>query len=216
MSEFSQPSEINEPGAVFVIRDPATLKVLSDPLRIEIMRAFREPTTVKQVSAEVDMPSTKLYYHVNQLEKHGLIRVVATNVVSGIIEKTYQVAAYSIQVDETLFTGDAEVDSEQVESLLSIVFDSSKREALRSLQAGLLTPDEQDSIGILSRGLLALTKAQALDLQTRLTELVKEFEQHSLSNDENEAETYNLTMAFYQIARSLKEDDDNGPDDSAS
>lgn len=41
----------------------------------------REPRTLKQLVAELDLPTTRLYYHVNLLESHGLIRAVETRIV---------------------------------------------------------------------------------------------------------------------------------------
>ena len=205
MNEKDQASNFPKPDATLVIRDPATLKVLSDPLRIEILRAFREPGTVKVVAEQVDMLATKLYYHVNQLEKHGLIRVVDTNVVSGIIEKTYQVAAHHLSVDETLFSGDPETADEQLEMLFAIVFDGSKREALRSLHAGLFRPESEEgqAKGILSRASVSLTREQAEQFQNRFEALFAEYEQLAEQNRGKAVPNYNLTMAFYETVPTL-------------
>ena len=97
MSENSQPHSTIQPDEIFRITNPATLKVLADPLRIEILRAFRNPKTVKEVSSKVGMPATKLYYHVNLLEKHKLIQVVGINIETGIVEKQYQVTRDAIK-----------------------------------------------------------------------------------------------------------------------
>ena len=214
MTEKDQSPKFIEPDATLVIRDPATLKVLSDPLRIEILRAFREPGTVKAVAEQVDLQATKLYYHVKQLEKHGLIRVVDTNVVSGIIEKTYQVAAHNLSVDETLFAGDPETATEQLELLLAIVFDGSKREALRSLHAGLFRPESEheQAKGLLTRGSVRLTREQAADFQRRFETFFAEFEQASEQNKGTQVATYNLTIAFYETVQSLSAADGEGRD----
>lgn len=60
--------------------------------------------TVKQIAAKLNIPPTKLYYHFKQLEEHGLIRVVDTRLVSGIVEKLYQARAYSYRVDKGLLS----------------------------------------------------------------------------------------------------------------
>src|SRR3712207_1417060 len=89
-----------DPKDIYFISDLETLKVVSDPLRLRILECFRGvPATVKDVAAALDMPPTRLYYHVNQLEERGLIHVVETRVVSGIIEKHYQTTAYRLTVD---------------------------------------------------------------------------------------------------------------------
>ncbi|MBX6342634.1 MAG: helix-turn-helix transcriptional regulator [Thermomicrobiaceae bacterium] len=92
------PARHHEPAGaapdVFVIRDLETLRAVSDPLRLRLFELLRGgPRTVKQLAAALDLPPTRLYYHVGQLEAHGLVRVVDTRVVSGIIEKRYQATA---------------------------------------------------------------------------------------------------------------------------
>ena len=71
----------------FIIDNVDALKMIADPLRLQIMRSLEKPRTVKDLAAQLDIPATKLYYHVNQLETHKIIRVVDTRIVSGIIEK---------------------------------------------------------------------------------------------------------------------------------
>ena len=120
-----------------VITDPETLKVVADPLRLRILKLLKQPTTVKEVAEAVDIPPTKLYYHFSQLEKHELIQVVETRVVSGIIEKHYQTAARRFRVDESLFATKQEA-VEHIDTILSAIFDNAKREVKQSIEAGLM------------------------------------------------------------------------------
>jgi hypothetical protein len=91
---------------LYTIDNLETLRLLTDPLRISIMQAFAAdpgtPRTVKQVAAELLAGPTKLYYHVNLLEEHGLLRVADSRVVSGIIEKSYLPAARNFTIDASL------------------------------------------------------------------------------------------------------------------
>lgn len=79
-----------------------TLKALADPTRLAIltalMRDARPPRvmSVKELAAELGEPQTKLYRHVKQLEAAGLIRVAASRLVSGIIERRYQASQSSL------------------------------------------------------------------------------------------------------------------------
>ena len=68
-----------------VIDNLETLKVLADQLRKRIMEQFDEPSTVKEVARKLGTSPSKLYYHVNLLEEHGLLKVTDTRIVSGII-----------------------------------------------------------------------------------------------------------------------------------
>src|SRR5688572_14293462 len=105
MDELIQNEADFEPADEFVISNLEALKAIADPTRVRLLEAFyKEARTVKQVAAEVGIPATKLYYHINVLEELGLLKVVATRVVSGIIEKSYRTAAKRIHGDPRLFT----------------------------------------------------------------------------------------------------------------
>jgi DNA-binding transcriptional ArsR family regulator len=87
-----------EPAPELTITDPEVLRVLADPLRLRLVQHnLGKPWTVKDASRALGISQTKLYYHVNLLETHGLIRVHSTRVVSGIIEKSYRITAYSFR-----------------------------------------------------------------------------------------------------------------------
>src|SRR5215831_18105857 len=64
--------------------------------------------SVKELAAALSEPQTKLYRHVKHLESAGLIRAVATRVVSGIIEQRYQASEPEIVI------GDAFTEQEKV------------------------------------------------------------------------------------------------------
>src|SRR5689334_15395153 len=92
-----------------VITDLETLKVISDPLRLQIMEVVQHNSrTVKQIAAELDIAPSKLYYHINLMEEHGLIHVTDTRIVSGIIEKQYQAAARNLRVNHSLLSPNKE------------------------------------------------------------------------------------------------------------
>src|SRR5918995_7385708 len=92
---------------VRVIDDLDTLRLLTQPVRLKIVEALRSatgPLSVKELAAELGTTQTKLYYHVNLLEGADLIRVAATRLVSGIVEKRYVAASYRIGVDRALLS----------------------------------------------------------------------------------------------------------------
>jgi DNA-binding transcriptional ArsR family regulator len=66
------------------------LKAVADPLRIRIgLLVLEAPRTVKEMAAALEVPATRLYYHVKILEEHGFIEVVDRRMVSGIEERRY-------------------------------------------------------------------------------------------------------------------------------
>src|SRR3954452_18439097 len=64
-----------------VISDVETLKALSDPLRLRILETMisRKDAawSVKELAAELDVPQTRLYHHVELLVERDLIRLAA-------------------------------------------------------------------------------------------------------------------------------------------
>lgn len=193
----------------FVINDMETLKVVADPLRMQLMALLKEGQTVKELARELEVPASKLYYHINQLETHGLIRIVGTHIVSGIIEKTYQTTAYEFRVSDQLLAP-ANLTDRTIEDLLGILFDQTKKDVRRSIQAGLITiPHPIGGIEnrLLGRTQIAVTTEQYLVFVQRFGELVQEFinagtPPHTLSSPDTEPNplhTYNLTIALYPV-----------------
>ncbi len=91
------------PLPVKVIDDLATLRLLSDPLRLQLIEELgAAPTTVKALARAMGMKPNRLYYHVNLLEQHGLVRVTQTRIVSGIVERTYALVARHFAVSDDL------------------------------------------------------------------------------------------------------------------
>ncbi|MGZ9586781.1 ArsR/SmtB family transcription factor [Paenibacillus marinisediminis] len=70
------------------------LKSLSDPLRCRIVSLLiAKSYTGQQLSQELDIPRAKIHYHLNELERNGLIAVVKNEVKNGIIQKFYRSVA---------------------------------------------------------------------------------------------------------------------------
>lgn len=186
-----------------VVSDPDTLKVLADTLRLQIVRVLKRPRTVKELGAVLDMPPTKLYYHVNQLEKVGLIRVVETNVVSGIIEKVYQVPAKRIRVNEAALMG-SELTDEGFQPVLTALFDSTKEEVLRAVRQGAIKlpgkSDKESRHDVLVRGHARLTSEQVAELHGQLEAVLAKFEQAAQENLEREdLHEYVLLEVFFPM-----------------
>jgi len=190
-------------AAKFIIRDLDTLKAITHPLRLQLLKTIKEPKTVKEVSAVLDIPSTKLYYHINLLEKHDIIRVVETNIVSGIIEKTYQVTASRYQVDENLLL-DNELSDENLDKLLEAILDATKAEIKNSFRAGLIdwTNREKPHKGGMARAHLQFTEQEATEFYGKLEALIAEYSAACEENeDDPDIPAYGLTIAFYPVTK---------------
>jgi DNA-binding transcriptional ArsR family regulator len=192
-----------------IIDDLEVLKVISDPLRIQIIELIsvtnrhRQLCTVKQLAEKLDMPPTKLYYHINLLEKHGLIEIAETEVVSGIVEKRYQVAAYQMRVSASILEGMEISKDEQVELALKTVQGviDSTLDDLRQSIAYLIAQEQAEGEKVeqvaimVSRENLRITRAQAEELQAKLEQLVDEYKQLDPAPEEDPL-IFGLTIAL--------------------
>lgn len=170
--------EVAPPLPELLIADLETVRIIADPTRLRILELLvMEAQPVKRLAASLNLPQTKLYYHINLLEEHGLIRVVGTRVVSGIIEKQYGAVARSYRVDEALLALGAPGE-ETVDMVFGTLVDSLRHDLRRSLSAGLIerrddAPEERKLT--LGRVPMRLTPARAAELHRRLADLIKEY-----------------------------------------
>ncbi len=196
MTEEFQPEE------EFTISDLETLKVMTDPLRLQIMEIMMEqPVTVKQLAARLEMEPTKLYYHVNLLEKHGLIVIVKTQVVSGIIEKHYQAAAGSFHVDRNLLSPESGEDSAL--AIIDTILGPVPGEIRDGLRKGMisLSEDAQARHKLkLRRAKFTLQDEDAEAFYEQITALIDEFASKDKSNYMTpDRQAYSLTLAIYPV-----------------
>lgn len=194
-----------------------TLKVLSDPLRLEILKQVGilnkrgQRCTVKQIAALLKMPPTKLYYHINLLEEHGLLVVGDTQVVSGIIEKHYQVAAMNMSVNKNIMSMNEGDRSEQLDTIfssikevvdsalsnlqesLSTIFDEVEREKVQAVPAR-----NQVALDVRSDEIV-LTREQAQDMVRQINQILEKFEPLSDQNLHSE----NPDALFFGITQMI-------------
>ncbi len=194
MDELQIPEKIE-------ITDLETLKALSDPLRLDILKQVGilnrkgERCTVKQLGKLLSMPPTKLYYHVNILEEHKLLVVGDTQIVSGIIEKHYQVCAMNISVSQDLMAVDESEDregqlSQILQSIEELINNSMQNlrtsmgtifEEVKLEQEGEIQAREQIKMDVNSYELV-LTRQQAQEYMDLLGELRTKFSDLSADN----------------------------------
>ena len=79
MNKASESSEIPDVQAISL----TTLKLMADPLRAKLLGLFAVPATIQELAAQLNVPVTRLYYHVHLLEEHGLIQVVDSHPTGG-------------------------------------------------------------------------------------------------------------------------------------
>lgn len=195
-----------EPAEEFIIQDVETLKLITHPLRLQLLGQFKRKRTVKEAAAELETPPTKLYYHVNLMEEKGLIQVVDTQIVSGIVEKRYQVAAHRFRIDDTMLSGETGdgFDASRFDALIAPFFQMAHNEIRHSMRTGLL--DFRDKAkphhGSLARMDFCLTEEQAEALHGRIQAIVDEYKFLSKENDaKGDGRAYALTTTYFPIGK---------------
>jgi DNA-binding transcriptional ArsR family regulator len=174
---------------VKVIEDLATLRLLSDPLRLRLIEELGvQPTTVKALARAMGMKPNRLYYHVNLLEQHGLVRVTQTRIVSGIVERTYALVARHFAVSEALALP-TDVKREVTDTLLRVV------------SAELGDAVEAEASGgppnVVGRMQLWLTDDERVGFEKQLAELLEKYGAGDHHRADADADRYTLLFALY-------------------
>lgn len=197
------------PDAERIVSDVETLKALSDPLRLKILETMVARTnaawTAKELAAELAVPQTRLYHHIELLLERDLIRLASQRVVSGIIESRYRVAALSFRLDHRLLSSDPSLHDAGGD-LLHTVFDSAREEVGRALHDYLAShPDaatDGDPAGteadrpLMTRGLAMLPPARAAEFRSRLLALMAEYDTDAKLPD---AVPWGFLIALYRV-----------------
>lgn len=184
--------KVEQAAPIREVKDVDTLKALSDPIRLAILRALMRDVdpaprimTVKELAQELGEPQTRLYRHVKQLQSVGLIQVAGTRVVSGIIEHRYRASQVSLRLSHDLFS--APGDRKHVADALAATFDEFRNTFLAHIAAGRIGFDEDPRrpgpalAPIIAALDTKLPTARAAEFRARLKALLDEYDQPETS-----------------------------------
>ncbi len=185
---------------VFQIEDIEVFEALDSAFRQRIMRNLATPGSVKELAEQMDVPVTRLYYHVNLLADAGVIRVVEERKVGAIIEKVYQTTARSYAPGPGLLSaGHDPADLARVAA--GVVIDHARADAEAALTYHFATGDTFENLpGAIGRGHARLTRERAKEFADRLGELLEEMQS---SSEDEDSEEYALSIVFFPTSVSL-------------
>lgn len=191
-----------KPAAVMVVHDLETLKILADPLRNQILEVLApEKLTINQMAEKLGLSPSKLYYHINLLEKYGLIREVDAIVKANIIEKVYWISAYECKMDDSLCNFSTPEGQQSVMTAMVTPIDSTREDMLRSLEARATALDqgaeEHPRQVVIYRELRAMSDETADKFAERIKEVLEDFEHFEGEVDSGDSHVRALTVAFY-------------------
>ena len=182
------------------LTDVRQVKVLADPLRIRILEELgTEERTTKQVAQRLGEKPTKLYHHVEALERVGLIRLTRTRQNRGTIEKYYLAIAQQFKADSRIFSAaeaGAKGEGDALQTMIATLFDRT-RDEMRDLVAQNNGREGIEEQGVLSYLEVRTDAKHARQLQARLMKLIKSTEGES--TNKSDEKRYRLTIAFYPL-----------------
>ncbi len=192
--------------SVRTVSDIETLKAMAEPVRLAILSALmRGPgtglpvMTVKELAAQLGEPQTKLYRHIKQLEAVGLIKAVASRVVSGIVEQRYQACQHDLMLGAGLT--DAQKSSAEAEAAVAAALEMYRRQFFVAHRAGLIAETEKHRRMVLSMSVAKVTKAKAAELRDRLQQIIDDLAEAEASQSESEdTVVINVLVGYFSPA----------------
>lgn len=192
-----------EQADVMTLTSLEQVKVLSDPLRMRIVEVLcRDERTTKQVAEELGEKPTRLYHHVEALERAGLLRLTRTRRNRGTLERYYVAAARSFRADPRLFGGGGTADeAATMRSMMTTIFSTTAAEVERLAGRG------GDAGGIGDEGVLGYlaidADAETIEgLRRRLKRLLGDIQKlEPAAGSRDASRRFRLTLAFYPLDR---------------
>lgn len=191
-----------KPAPVMMVHDLETLKILADPLRNQILEILApEKLTTNQMAEKLGLAPSKLYYHINLLEKYGLIQEVDAIVKANIIEKVYWISAYECKMDHDLCNFSTPEGQESVMTAMVAPIDSTREDMLRSLEARATALDqgaeEHPRQVVIFRELRNMSDQTANQFAERIKTVLEDFENFEGDEEGEDAHMRALTVAYY-------------------
>ncbi|MFE2107125.1 ArsR/SmtB family transcription factor [Kitasatospora sp. NPDC059463] len=202
------PGPGSGPGALKErrVEDAATLKALADPLRLAILDVLMAalasgPLTAKEIAAALDEPQTKLYRHIKQLEKAGLVRVAGTRLVSGIVESRYAPAQDSLRLAPEIFSPGSPTRAHAYGAILAAMDRVRGEFHARAMadRVDFTTSREASAPGLpgmFSHFTFRLTPDRMLRLRGRLDEILDELRAEGESDADDAVEATLFTLLY--------------------
>ena len=201
MSTDPSPAKPERPARdLHTITELRQVKVLADPLRLRILEVLcQEARTTKQVAQILGEKPTKLYHHVEALEKVGLIELRRTRQNRGTLEKYYLAIARGFLADSGLFsaTGETDASTDSWQGVVANLLESSAVELRGLARAGVVCCGP-DSNGIVVQLKIQTSDSRIAEIQNQLESLLKEIQELDGTSEEGDV-PYRMTLAFYPL-----------------
>ncbi|MGQ0722858.1 MAG: winged helix-turn-helix domain-containing protein [Candidatus Eiseniibacteriota bacterium] len=92
-------------GEARVLRSHAQAAVLLDPIRLRLLRHMEFPISASGLARRLHLPRQRVNYHVRELERQGLVRLVKERKVGNCTERLIQAVATKFVLSQEMLGG---------------------------------------------------------------------------------------------------------------
>lgn len=163
----------NDLPEVYEIESLEQLRAITDELRVRILDHLTyQPLTVTQLGERLGVAPAKAHYHVRELERVGLVKLVATRENRGILEKYYRATARTLRVPDGLFQ---RLPADEVIATGRQFLEHFTRGYLAAMERKLHDGDETSGAQLVASTVWA-TDEELRELTERVDELLKSYD----------------------------------------
>ena len=182
-----------DPHAAVQLYRVGQLEALASPVRTRILRYAVAPITVAELAERIEVPQTRLYYHINQLVEEELLTQVDSRKSGARIERIYQRtgANYQLSPELALSVGD---DRKAAELAASLMLEPARVEIEDSIER--LFRGEEPA-GSFSRTVVRLSEEDFREFKERFRDLVSDFSANR--SDDGDGRSVALTVALVAL-----------------
>jgi predicted ArsR family transcriptional regulator len=171
------------------------------PVRSALMFRLDRPRSAAELAEEMGVPVTRLYHHLNRLERLGFIAVVATRRSGAKTERRYRTVASGFRLDPEAVRRS---DPHRFAKWLAALFDVARNELVHEIEIGSIDPIELRGLSTIGITELALTDAQRAEFVQRMKELLDSYETanaDATDRADDDVHRFRVFVAGYPITR---------------
>lgn len=176
----------------FLLSRLSQLEALASPMRVRVLKHATDPVAVGELAERLNVPKTRLYYHVNLLVEEGLLVQVDQRKAGARIEKIYRTAGSRMQPGPGLLES-VDEPRKAAEIATAVVLEPARIETEAILEQRFAGGERV--IAEIGRSHARLTEDQAESFQRKVLALLDEFTHDDAALD-TEGREYSFTFTF--------------------
>lgn len=167
------------------------MRAIADELRVRICELLaQQPMTATQVGDALGVAPAKVHYHVRELERVGLVKLVFTREKSGILEKYYRSVAKSTRVPASLLQS---VPQDEMLTAINAIGQSAVTGFVRATNQAIAEQAEQGSVMLdMATATLWVTPELSKQFDAELVALTQKYAQRRDVEGEQELSFFHL------------------------